>query len=116
MKRGQLYWANFKPRSHSEQQGRRPAILLSHDLFNQTPNWNSLIVVPVSTSKRQFRRGTTVVLLPKSVTGLAQDSYALCHQVTVLDRSKLEALIGTLTPELLKEVEEALLFALGMDA
>ena len=36
MKRGDLYWAVLAPRSGSEQQGRRPVIVVSHDGFNQT--------------------------------------------------------------------------------
>jgi mRNA interferase MazF len=116
MKRGEIYWAKFSPRSGSEQKGLRPAILVSHDLFNAAKQWNSLLVVPISTSVKQFQRNssTTVVLLPKSI-GLSQDSYALCHQVTVLDRSKVQDHITTLTPSLLKDVEEAMMFALGIE-
>ncbi len=36
MKRGEVYWADLAPRSGSEQQGRRPVIVISHDAFNQT--------------------------------------------------------------------------------
>lgn len=114
MKRGEVYWANFAPRSGSEQKGLRPAVLVSHDLFNQAGQWRSLLVVPVSTFVKQFQRNTTVVLLPKSI-GLSQDGYALCHQVTVLDRSNLCDRIGILTPNLLREVEEAMMFALGIE-
>ncbi len=34
MKRGEIYWANLQPRSGSEQQGKRPVIVISHDGFN----------------------------------------------------------------------------------
>jgi mRNA-degrading endonuclease toxin of MazEF toxin-antitoxin module len=33
MKRGEVYWADLVPRSGSEQQGRRPVIVISHDAF-----------------------------------------------------------------------------------
>ena len=36
MKRGDLYLAELAPRSGSEQQGRRPVIIVSHDAFNET--------------------------------------------------------------------------------
>jgi mRNA-degrading endonuclease toxin of MazEF toxin-antitoxin module len=49
MKRGDLYWADLIPRSGSEQTGRRPVIIVSHDGFNHTPGWRSIIVVPIST-------------------------------------------------------------------
>jgi len=41
MKRGDVYWADLAPRSGSEQQGRRPVIVISHDAFNQTQGWRS---------------------------------------------------------------------------
>ena len=45
MKRGEVYWADLAPRSGSEQRGRRPVVVISHDAFNQTPGWRSIIVV-----------------------------------------------------------------------
>ena len=53
MKRGEVYWADLAPRSGSEQRGRRPVVVISHDAFNQTPGWRSIIVVPLSTSAAQ---------------------------------------------------------------
>ena len=114
MKRGDIYWADLAPRSGSEQQGRRPVVILSHDAFNQTPNWRSIVVVPVSTSSAQARRGPTAVLLPQGTGGLARDSLALCHQVTTLDRAKLTRRIGELPPDFLLQVEEGLKAALDL--
>src|SRR6185437_14796455 len=94
MRRGEVYWADLAPRSGSEQTGRRPVVVVSHDGFNQTPGWMSIIVVPVSTSASQARRGPTVVLLPAGATGLSKASVAVCHQVTTLDRSKLSKRAG----------------------
>lgn len=111
MKRGEVYWASLSPRSGSEQQGTRPVIIVSHDAFNQTPGWRSVIVVPVSTSGSQARRGPTTVLLPAGAGGLKKDSVALCHQVTTLDRSKLTLLAGILPPELLAQVGDGLRIA-----
>ena len=114
MKRGDVYWAELKPRSGSEQQSMRPVIVVSHDAFNQAPSWRSVIVVPVSTSKAQAKRGPTALHLPKGPAGLKQDSVALCHQVTTLDRSKLIKQIGALSPQLLQQLEIALKAALDL--
>ena len=114
MKRGDIYWANLAPRSGSEQTGRRPVIILSHDAFNETPAWRSIIVIPVSTSSAQARRGPTVVALAAGSAGLKSDSSAICHQVTTLDRTKLEERLGTLPADILIQVEKALLAALDI--
>lgn len=115
MKRGEVYWANLVPRSGSEQTGRRPVILLSHDGFNQTPTWKSIIVVPISTSASQGKRGPTVVELPGGSAGLPKASFAVCHQVTTLDRAKLTRKVGTLPSESLREVEGALKAAMDLE-
>jgi mRNA interferase MazF len=114
MIRGEIYWANLLPRSGSEQSGKRPVLIISHDGFNETPDWRSIIVIPLSTSERQARRGPTAVLLPRGVAGLSQSSVALCHQITTLDRSKLTQRIGTLPPRALHEVEAGVRAALDL--
>lgn len=114
MKRGEIHWATLKPRSGSEQGGKRPVIILSNDGFNSLPTWRSVIVIPLSTSSKQAKRGPTAVFLPKGEGGIAKDSIALCHQITTLDQSKLIGLIGTLSPSALHGVEEGLKAAVDL--
>jgi mRNA-degrading endonuclease toxin of MazEF toxin-antitoxin module len=115
VKRGDIYWADLIPRSGSEQRGKRPVIIVSHDGFNQTPGWRSVIVVPISTSAAQATRGPTAVYLAKGAGGLKKSSIALCHQVTTLDRAKLTESVGTLTRDLLHQVEGGLKAALDLE-
>ena len=115
MKRGEIHWADLAPRSGSEQTGRRPVIIVSHDGFNQTAGWRSIIVVPISTSASQGRRGPTVIEIPTGVGGLPRTSFAVCHQVTTLDRAKLTDRIGTLPGETLEELAAGLKAAMDLD-
>jgi mRNA interferase MazF len=108
MRRGELYWARLEPRSGSEQHGRRPVVVMSSDGFNDVPSWRSIIVVPVSSSSRQGGRGPTVVHLAAAVSGLPQDSVVVCHQITTLDRSKLDARIAALPAEVIGRIESAI--------
>jgi mRNA interferase MazF len=114
LKRGDVFWAELIPRSGSEQTGRRPVIVVSHDGFNQAPAWRSVIVVPISTSETQARRGPTAIEIPRGAGGLKKTSVALCHQVTTLDRSKLSKRIGTLPATALSEVNGGLKAALDL--
>lgn len=109
-----MWWADLAPRSGSEQAGRRPVVVVSHDAFNRTEGWRSIIVVPLSTSAAQARRGPTAPELPRGAAGLFRSSVALCHQVTTLDRSKLTRQIGTLSSTALEAIETGLQAALGM--
>jgi len=115
VKRGDVFWADIFPRSGSEQSGGRPVIIVSHDSFNRTSNWRSIIVVPVSSSEAQAKRGPTAVLLPPGAGALPRSSVALCHQVTTLDRAKLSEKIGSLDAELLRNIEDGLKAALDLD-
>lgn len=108
MRRGELYWASFAPRSGSEQRGRRPAVVVSNDGFNKVESWRSTIVLPVTISSRQGLRGPSVVHLSAAKTGLPQDSYVLCHQINALDRSKLEERIGRLADDDLRRISEGI--------
>lgn len=114
MKRGEVYIANLKPRSGSEQRGRRPVVVVSHDGFNQVESWRSIIVVPLSTSERQARRGPTAVPVPVGAGGLEREGVALCHQVTTLDRSKLTDKLGLLDHEQMRRIEDGLRAALDL--
>ena len=115
MRRGDVLWADLIPRSGSEQTGRRPVIVVSHDGFNQTAGWKSVIVVPISTSTSQSRRGPTVVEIPEGTGGLQKASFAVCHQVITLDRAKLTRKIGTLPNDAMLEVAAALKAAMDLD-
>ncbi len=108
MKRGDVCWAQLRPRSGSEQQGRRPVVIVSNDGFNDVTTWRSIIVVPVTTSPRQATRGPTTVALSSTGNGLSEDSIAICHQITTLDRSKIDRAIGALSEEDMRKVEQGI--------
>ena len=115
MRRGQVFWADFSPRSGSEQRGWRPAVVVSNDGFNLSPGWRSLIVVPFSRSGAQARRGPTAVPLSRGAGGLGKPGVVLCHQVTTLDRTKLGKHIGTLSADTLAMIDRGLRTALDLD-
>jgi len=108
MKRGDLCWAELEPRSGSEQKGRRPVVIISSDGFNDVPTWRSIIVVPVTTSSRQALRGPTVVALSGVGSVLSPNSIAVCHQITTLDRSKIDTRIGALSQAKMEAIEQGI--------
>lgn len=112
MKRGDLFWADLTHRKGSEQKGKRPVLILSHDAFNAIPTWNSVIVVPLTTSPKAMK-GPTAIPIPRADSGLPADSIALCHQVTTLDRALLKGRIGAIGSHPMQSVEKGLLLAMG---
>ncbi len=112
MRRGEVYWAELEPRSGSEQRGRRPVVVVSHDGFNSISTWRSVVVVPLSTST--VRTGPRRSRCASGAGGLAKASVALCHQVTTLDRAKLTRQIGSLSSAELDRLSAGLKAALDL--
>ncbi|MBC7473758.1 MAG: type II toxin-antitoxin system PemK/MazF family toxin [Candidatus Sericytochromatia bacterium] len=114
MERGDIYIANINPRSGSEQSGIRPILIISHNSFNTTQNWKSIIIVPISTSINQAKRSPTVVKILANESGLEKESSILCHQITTLDKSKITKKIGSISGEKMKEVERSIKYSLDI--
>lgn len=64
--RGDLIALTFDPQSGHEQRGRRPALVISHRLFNK--HTGLAVVCPITTARRDFPFHVEVVGCPK-VTG-----------------------------------------------
>ena len=114
MKRGDVFMANFEPRTGSEQHGTRPCVVVMHEGFLEVSTWFSVVVVSVSTSKNQLRRSLSVIDVAGQESGLEEASVALCHQVTTLDKRKFGRKLGALTAVQLLELEAGLKFALHL--
>jgi mRNA interferase MazF len=50
-KRGDFIWINFDPQAGHEQRGNRPALVVSHDEFNQRMGF--AFVCPISNTQRK---------------------------------------------------------------
>lgn len=114
MRRGDLYLAELSPRSGAEIQGGRPVLVVSHDSFNRVTAWQSVMVVPLTTSAAQARRGPTAVPIPDGAGGLRGDGVAVCHQITTVDRTKLIRRLGALPADVLAAVELGIKAALDL--
>ena len=109
--RGELWWATLDPVVGSEQGGRRPVLILQNNAISSFTS--TMVVVPLTTTLRRAQLPSSA-FVPSAGTGLAGDSVALCHQLRVLDTARLHGKIGTVTSEILAQVEYAALFTLGI--
>lgn len=109
MVKGEIYFMDLAPRSGSEQAGRRPCIIISHNIFSDNPRWRSVTVVPLTTAERWRRASPTTILFSKAECNLPKAGAALAHQVTTLDKSKIiSPAIGSISPKRLAQLEAAL--------
>ena len=87
----------------------RPAIVISSDVLNR----HSLDVCVVPLSTAQHRAFSLRPKLAAGQGGLDHDSWARCDQVTTVEKSRaVYPPLGSLDPESLQQVEQAIRWAL----
>lgn len=113
MKRGDIYIASLDPVVGSEQGGVRPVLIVQNDMGNL----HSPTVIVAAITTRNKRPGLpTHVQLRASECGIARDSVVLMEQVRTLEKTRLTNYLGSVPPETMRLVDEALRLSLGTDA
>ena len=110
VKRGDIYFANLDPVVGSEQGGVRPVLIIQNDLGNHFSP--TVIVLPLTSRTGKAPLRTHVPLLPPQ-GGVRKPSIILCEQVRTLEKTRLTARLGALSPEKMALVEQALALAVG---
>jgi len=111
IKRGDLFWVDLDPAKGSEQAGRRPVVVIQNDIGNEFAP--TVIVAPLAT-KSFSKKYPTNVRLPKSISGLKEDSTVFLSQIRTLDKKRLERRIGHLPAVYLDKVGHAIKISLGL--
>ncbi|MCU0543194.1 MAG: type II toxin-antitoxin system PemK/MazF family toxin [Oscillatoriaceae cyanobacterium Prado104] len=109
-RRGEIWIANLDPVQGSEQAGVRPIIIFQNDTISRYTT--TVISIPLTANLRRASL-PSCVLIPSGEGGLTQDSVALCHQMRVLDKTRLRNKIGEVSPDILVQLENTVLFTLG---
>jgi mRNA-degrading endonuclease toxin of MazEF toxin-antitoxin module len=107
--RGKIYRAKIPGQPGDTKD--RPVLIVSGDSRNQFAH--DVIIVPLSTT---LQSSPTHFRLPARAGGLTQDSMAKCEQVTTIDKIFITSgpLGGAITPAQMREVEKAVMRAVGI--
>ena len=108
--RGEIWLATLDPTQGSEQAGTRPIIIFQENTISKFTS--TIITIPLTTNLRRAAL-PTCLLISSDQDGLSQDSVALCHQLRVLDKTRLIKRLGQLDSGLIADLENIVLFALG---
>ncbi|MBL7065125.1 MAG: type II toxin-antitoxin system PemK/MazF family toxin [Anaerolineae bacterium] len=111
MKHGEIYLADLDPSRGSEQAGRRPVLVFQNNLISRFTR--TVICIPLTTNLRRVQL-PSCLLIRAGEGGLARDSVLLCHQLRVLDQSRLGTRLGRVSDSILVEIERVVMFTLGM--
>ncbi|MEA3340600.1 MAG: type II toxin-antitoxin system PemK/MazF family toxin [Chloroflexota bacterium] len=111
MKHGEVYLADLNPTRGSEQAGRRPVLVFQNNLINRFTR--TVICIPFTTNLRRAQLPSCLLIQARE-GGLARDSVLLCHQIRVLDQSRLITRLGQVSDSIMVEVKRVAAFTLGM--
>ena len=111
VRRGEIWLADLDPARGSEQAGTRPVLTLQHDAISKFTT--TVLTIPLTTNLRRASL-PSCVLLAKGEGGLSSDSVVLCHQMRVLDKTRLRHRLGKLGAQTLAAVESRALFTMGI--
>ncbi len=101
--RGDIRWADLSPTRGHEQAGRRPVLILSHDVFNR----RSGTVIGVALTSREPRAGFPLTLELKGIE-LPRRSWVKINQIRTLATERVGRRLGRATGEQVARVVEGL--------
>jgi mRNA interferase MazF len=101
--RGEIRWADLSPGRGHEQTGRRPVLILSHDVFNER---SGTVIAMAITSKHQ--QAGFPLTLEIQAEGLPKRSWMKISQVRTLAVERIGKKITRLAPEELARILDGL--------
>jgi mRNA interferase MazF len=101
--RGDIRWANLNPTRGHDQAGKRPVLILSHDVFND----RSGTAIAVALTSQPPRAGFPLTLELTS-KGLPKRSWVKISQIRTLATERIGRRLGRATIEELASVIEGL--------
>ena len=104
--RGEIWLVDWSPSRGSEQAGRRPALVIQTDAANLNANYPLTIVAALSSQGRAVP--SHVLIQPYPRNGLKNDSYVKCEQIMTVSKDRLIDRWGSISPEDMSKVSQAL--------
>ena len=109
--RGEMYYADLGRGVGSEQEGRRPVVIIQNDVGNKH---SSTVIVAAITTKTTGKRKLPTHYEIGAEHGLKEPSLVLLEQIRTIDKHRLEKRIGRLSPKQIKELNHALAVSVGL--
>jgi len=113
VRQGDLFWVAFSSGRGSEPWGRRPALILQHDRFNES-RLNTVVVVAI-TSNLRYAALPGNFRLRKGEGNLPRACVVNVTQIQTIDRTFLHQKIGTISQHLLRRVWEGVRLVVEVD-
>jgi mRNA interferase MazF len=106
--RGEIRWADFSPVRGHEQAGKRPVLVLSHDVFNE----RSGTIIGVALTSQEPRTGFPLTLESRA-RGLSKRSWIKISQIRTLSVDRIGQRLARASEEELARVVDGLTEIIG---
>lgn len=107
IKRGDIFWVNLDPTVGTEIHKIRPAIVVSNDAQNKSAS--RIIVIPLNSNIKQIFSFHVKLLVKGKI------SKALVDQIRIIDKSRIDKMIGCCSYEEMKQIDITLKKVLNLD-
>ncbi len=108
--RGEIWLMDFDPTRGREQAGRRPGLIISANLLNES-RAELVMAVPLTTAHRKVR---SHVQVDPPEGGLRRTSYIMCENLRAVSKQRLLRRFGSVKPGTLHAVEDRLRILLDL--
>lgn len=96
---------NLDPRVGHEVKKRRPCVIISPDEMNNSVK--TVTVAPLTSTERKIP--TRIMIKASNESGLDNDSYVMLDQITTIDQSRVEKIIGSVSDSEEQDITDGLL-------
>ena len=111
MKQGDIWQIELDPAVGAEMRKTRPALIINADALGKLP---LKIIAPITDWKEQYAVYPWMVkIIPTEQNGLAKVSALDCFQIRSVSVERLTALVGSAEPEIIGQVQEAVIKVIG---
>jgi mRNA interferase MazF len=112
IRRGDIWWADLGEPIGSRPAKRRPVLVVSSDLFNET--LIASVLAAMITSNLTLERMPGNVLITSTATGLPKDSVVNVSALATLNKSDLWQRVGSLPFDLMRDIDAGLRLVIGL--
>jgi mRNA interferase MazF len=109
-RRGEIWLVDLNPTKGREPFGRRPALIVSVDLFNQGPA-GLVVTLPITSKEKGIPFHLTIEAFE---SGLSKKSFIKCEDIRSITKERLLKRLGQISPKTLTDVEDRLRILLNL--
>lgn len=109
-RRGEVWLVDLNPARGHEQAGKRPALVISVDLFNSGPA-GLVVILPVTTKDKKI---PLHVKISPPEGGVKVTSFVKCEDIRSVSTERLLAQLGEVSQDTIAAVEDRVRILLGL--